>query len=86
MAVVCPVYKNKGKESLIIRGVPLLPVVTIFFSIILAIRQCGWLLNNNILLRCQAGFGKKRRNTSNIFVIKNKQVFITKGDVFISAW
>jgi hypothetical protein len=51
-------------------GISLLSVLCKIYSGILARRLRGWLINNKILSRFQAGFVKDKRTTDNIFVIK----------------
>jgi hypothetical protein len=51
-------------------------------------RLRGWLINNKILSRFQTGFGKDKKTTDNIFVIKTTvdRYLRVKEAVFIGIW
>jgi hypothetical protein len=62
IAIICPVYKGKGKwgEPGNSRGISLLSVLGKIYFGILADRLRDWLINNKILSRFQAEFVKDK--------------------------
>jgi hypothetical protein len=75
MATEGPIYisKRKVRDPKNYRGVSLLPVLGKCFSSILAARLSGWLMNNKILSRYQAGFITKIITIDNILSSKQKR-------------
>jgi hypothetical protein len=86
-AIICPIYKGKGKEGEHgnYRGISLLSVIGKIYSGILDGRLRDWLINNKILSRFQAGFVKDKRTTDNILVIKttvDRYLRVKRGHIY----
>jgi hypothetical protein len=87
IAIVCPVYKGKGKtrERGNYRAVALLSALGKIYSGVLASRLRDWLINNRILSKFQAAFMITKRTMYNIFVINatiDKYLNIKRGHIY----